>query len=220
MFFTFTIMYVIVMGAYLFYLVGQESSDGPIINCFLDEVPAIYGKRAMKIINSVVVGVSIAIIFLSAGVNWYINAKYYNGSNDYSQRPPINKWYVAFMWLFVFAGETVLAASVEKTLMEYGQFVSDSDRAASQAWQFGQIIPFMMLLQPLLEALRAVLPKVVLKHNSMKAVKQSRGDVQTEEHAMSMDGKASRDVSQNEVDMEVEKKIAVTTNSMEIHEVV
>src|SRR5436190_23628717 len=33
-FFAFTILYVIVMGCYLFYVVGQENTDGPIINCF------------------------------------------------------------------------------------------------------------------------------------------------------------------------------------------
>jgi hypothetical protein len=64
------------------------------------------------------------------------------------------------MVLGVFAAETILAISVEKTITEYSQFVSADTRAASQAWQFGQIIPFMMLLQPVMEALRAVVPKV------------------------------------------------------------
>jgi hypothetical protein len=175
-FFAFTILYTIVMACYLIYTVGEQSSDGPVINCFLDEVPAIYGKRAMKIINSCVVATSITVIFLSMITNRYINKKYYNGSNDYSERPPINKWLVLLMLSLVFAAETVLAASVEKTLTEYSQFVSDDTRAESQAWQFGQIIPFMMLLQPSMEALRAVLPKIQFKRNSPGAIQEEGGE--------------------------------------------
>jgi len=85
------------------------------------------------------------------------------------------------MFFIVLGAETVLAASVEKTLMEYGQFVPPDSRAASEAWQFGQIIPFFMLLQPILEALRAILPKIVFKHKARKARKQqARGDLTIE----------------------------------------
>jgi hypothetical protein len=173
-FFTFTIVYVVVMGCYMFYIVGQESTTGPVINCFLDQVPEIYGKRTMKIVNGVVVGVSVIVILLSMFVNWHINKKYHHGSNDYTRRPSINKFGVALMVLGVFAAETVLAISVEKTITEYSQFVSADTRAASQAWQFGQIIPFMMLLQPVMEALRAVVPKVPFPIRSRHAAEPRR----------------------------------------------
>lgn len=180
-FFTFTIIYVIIMACYLFYTVGQESSSGDIINCFLDDVPSIYGKRGIKIVNSVVVSLSIAVIFASIAANWYINNRYHGGSNDYSRRRPLSLWVVLLMFFIVLGAETVLAASVEKTLMEYGQFVTPDSRAASEAWQFGQIIPFFMLLQPILEALRAILPKIVFKHKARKARKQqARGDLTIE----------------------------------------
>jgi hypothetical protein len=171
-FFTFTILYVIIMACYLFYTVGQQSSSGAIINCFLDDVPSLYGKHGIKIVNSIVVSVSIAVILASIAANWYINNRYHGGSNDYSRRKPLSVWVVLLMFLVVLGAETVLAASVEKTLMEYSQFVSPDSRNALQAWQFGQIIPFFMLLQPILEALRALVPKVVFKHKARKAQKQ------------------------------------------------
>ena len=76
------------------------------------------------------------------------------------------------MTAFVFAGTTALAVSVEKTLLEYGSFVSDSSRAAASAWQFGQIIPFMMLIQPIMETIRAFLPKIEFKRNRNSASRQ------------------------------------------------
>jgi hypothetical protein len=172
----------------------------------------------MKIINSVVIGVSVAVIFFSMSFNWYINDKYYNGSNDYSKRPPLKNWYVWIMWFVVFASETVLAASVEKTLMEYSQFVSENSRAASQAWQFGQIIPFMMLIQPIMEAIRALLPKIELKRNERKAAKQDSEEIQGEDGNVSVDRNSSKRDSQNR-DEGVEKDVGITT-STEIHEVV
>jgi hypothetical protein len=179
-FFTFTILYVIIMACYLFYTVGQQSSSGAIINCFLDDVPSLYGKHGIKIVNSIVVSVSIAVILASIAANWYINNRYHGGSNDYSRRKPLSVWVVLLMFLVVLGAETVLAASVEKTLMEYSQFVSPDSRNALQAWQFGQIIPFFMLLQPILEALRALVPKVVFKHKARKARKQhARADAGT-----------------------------------------
>ena len=88
------------------------------------------------------------------------------------------------MFLVVLGAETVLAASVEKTLMEYSQFSTPESRTALQAWQFGQIIPFFLLLQPILEAMRAVLPKIVFKHKARKAAKQARGEVRVDEEAV------------------------------------
>src|SRR5436190_20734269 len=123
------------------------------------------------------------------------------------------------MWFVVFASETVLAASVEKTLMKYSQFVSEDSRAASQAWQFGQIIPFMMLIQPIMEAIRALLPKIELKRNERKAEKQNSGGIQGEDGKVSVDGENSKRDSQSRDEGVVEKDVGVTI-STEIHEVV
>ena len=200
-FFAFTILYAIIMAVYLIYNSVQGSSNAPVINCFLSEVPKIYGKRSMKIINSVVVGVSISVILTSMSYNWFINARYYNGLNNYSERPPLSKWYTWTIVFIVFAGECVLAASVEKTIMEYGQFVSDQSRAASQAWQFGQIIPFMMLLQPLLEGVRALLPKVVVKREERNTAREGQGEVGITESPT------------------IDRKSIAVTTSTEVHEV-
>jgi len=175
-FFAFTILYVIVLGCYLFYVVGQEKTDGAIINCFLDQVPEFYGKHAMKVINAVVLSASIAVVLFSITLNRYINRKYYGGSNDYSRRPGLPRPVSWALTLFVFASTTLLAVSVEKTLMEYGSFVSPNSKAASEAWQFGQIIPFMMLIQPIMETIRAFLPRIELKRRRRTAA-EAQGEV-------------------------------------------
>lgn len=182
-FFAFTILYVIVMGCYLFYVVGQEKTDGQIINCFLDQVPAFYGKHALKVINAVVLSASIGTIFFSIGMNRYINRHYYGGSHDYTHRPKLSKIVTWAMTLFVFASTTALAVSVEKTLLEYGSFVSDASRAAAGAWQFGQIIPFMMLIQPIMETIRAFLPKIEFKRRNKKTTSSRQGTMEQEEKA-------------------------------------
>ena len=106
------------------------------------------------------------------------------------------------MVFVVFAGECVLAASVEKTIMEYGQFVSDESRAASKAWQFCQIIPFMMLLQPLLESLRALLPKIILKKEERKAAREGQSEVGITK-SPTVDGKSIALTTSTEVHDEV-----------------
>jgi len=185
-FFTFTILYTIVMGSFLFYTLGQEYTNGPIIKCYLDQVPKMYGKTAMKIVNAIIIGATVSIILFSMVINWHINKKYYHGSNDYSGRHPLNHWLGAFMVFVVFAAETVLAVLVHKTLTEYSSFVSADSKAALDAWQFGQIIPFMMLLEPIMEGLRAILPNIQATRN---AAKQSRGEVLSETAVMRQDGR-------------------------------
>jgi len=172
-FFAFTLLYVVVMGCYLVYVVGQESTTGPIINCYLDQVPAFYGKHALKIINAVVLSVSIAIVLCSVGFNRYFSRQYYGGSHNYEHRPRLSRAVTWIMTLFVFMATTALAISVEKTLLEYGSFVSDSTRAAASAWQFGQIIPFMMLLQPIMETIRALLPPIQFKGRKKTATSRN-----------------------------------------------
>ena len=165
-FLAFTVIYVIIMGCYLFYVVGQESTNGPVINCFLDQVSGIYGKDALKTVNAIVLSVSISIILLSVAINKFINRRYYRGSNDYSRRPPLNKFVVAIMTLVILGVTTLLSVSVEKTLTEYGQFVPADQRAEASAWGFGQIIPFMMLLQPLMEMVKTYAPRIGVKRRN------------------------------------------------------
>jgi hypothetical protein len=45
------------------------------------------------------------------------------------------------------------------TMNEYGQFVSADDREDLQAWQFGQIIPLMLLLGPFMDVIRSFIPE-------------------------------------------------------------
>ena len=120
------------------------------------------------------------------------------------------------MFLVVLGSETVLAGSVEKTLMEYSQFVSPDSRDALQAWQFGQIIPFFMLLQPLLEALRAALPHIVLKRNARKG---ATGDVSVaEDGTESGDSKLSPKVTTVVEGELFERKTTARANTSDAHE--
>jgi len=215
-FFLFTIVYTIVMACYLFYTIGQESSTGPIINCFLDQVPAIYGKKGIKIINSVVVGVSIAVIVFSIAMSRFINRRYYNGLNNYEERPPIPKWVELFMLVTVLGAETALAISIEKTITEYSQFVSADSRAAVSAWQFGQIIPFFLLLQPVMEGLRAMVPKIELKHRARKAARQAGANGGEDGGNTSEDGKLSAEKSEDGGATEIDSKMGGTDVSKEL----
>jgi hypothetical protein len=214
-FFLFTILYTIVMACYLFYTIGQASSTSPIINCFLDDVPALYGKAGIKIINSVVVGVSIAVIIFSIGMSRFINRRYYNGSNNYEERPPIPKWIEFLIFSIVFGAETALAISIEKTITEYSQFVSADSRAAVGAWQFGQIIPFFLLLQPVMEGLRALVPKIELKHRARKAARQAGADGGGDGNT-SQDGKLSQEKSEDGGTTEIDSKIGGSAVSNEL----
>lgn len=216
-FFAFTILYVIVMGCYLFYVIGQENTDGPIINCFLDQVPAVYGKHALKVINAVVLSVSIAVILFNIGLNRYINRRYYGGSHDYTDRPKLQRIVTWAMTLFVFAATTALAVSVEKTLLEYGSFVSDASRAAASAWQFGQIIPFMMLIQPIMETIRAFLPRFeVNRRNTTTTVSREETMENSEKGAVQKIDRISNDGKLNDG----ERKITVIETSEVTKEIV
>jgi hypothetical protein len=124
------------------------------------------------------------------------------------------------MFLVVLGAETVLAASVEKTIMEYSQFATPDSRTALQAWQFGQIIPFFLLLQPVLEGLRAVLPKIVFKHKARRAAKQARGEVRVDEDAVetSERKKSSKDTSGVDEAEQLDYKNLAWANTSEAHE--
>jgi len=155
-FFGLTVLYTIVMAGYLFYTIGeQKDSSSPVINCFLDEVPRMYGKTALIIANSVIIGVSLSLMALAITTRTIVNN--YRKRNDEPHRDRHRiRWIRTLFAIVIFLAETVLAVLINLTLNEYGKFVSSDDRAAVQAWQFGQIVPLMMLLAPFMDVIRAL----------------------------------------------------------------
>lgn len=223
-FFSFTILYTIIMTCYLFYTIHQESSSGPYINCFLDAVPKLYGKKALEIVCSIIVGVSVLIIGASIIASRYINQRFYRGANQESERPPpITIWISSIIILIVFIIETFLAALIQLTLAEYSKFVSDSDRAALGAWQFGQIVPLVMLIQPIMEAIRALLPKVQIKRRGTSVSSRSVGKPQERTISMAVEEEEKRDSNvgtASQTHSDDNKAVAVTDVKEEVQEIV
>jgi hypothetical protein len=154
-FFGLTILYSIIMLGYLFYTVREQNGSSPLVNCFLDQVPSMYGKTAMKIANGTITGIALGLILIAILVRYYFNR--------WKHRPRERQRHVfiirTYKWVFVvivFVAETVLAVVVQYTLSAYSNLVSDSDREVLGSWDFGQIIPLVMLLGPLMDVVRAV----------------------------------------------------------------
>lgn len=157
-FFALTILYGIVMAGYLFYTVAvQAGSSSPVINCFLDEVPSMYGKTALKIANSIIIGVSLLLMVFVIATRTIVNKL--RAHEQYQRHHRRIRWYRILFALVIFVAETVLAILINLTMDEYGKFVSSDDRAAISAWQFGQIIPLMMLLAPFMDVIRDLMKK-------------------------------------------------------------
>jgi hypothetical protein len=159
-FFALTILYGIVMAGYLFYTVAEQAgSSSPVIDCFLDEVSTMYGKTALKIANSIIIGVSLLLMAFVIMTRKIVNkARAHEQPQRYRRGI---RWYRIIFVFIIFAAETVLAILINLTIDEYGKFVSSDDRAAISAWQFGQIIPLMMLLAPFMDVIRDLKDKFV-----------------------------------------------------------
>jgi hypothetical protein len=156
-FFGLTILYGIVMAGYLFYtLAEQASSSSPVIDCFLDKVPSMYGKTALKTANSIIVSLSLVLMALAIITRTIVNRWRRRNDDHHQRRLRGIRWYRVLFALVIFIAETVLAVLINLTLNEYGKFVSSNDRDTVSAWQFGQIIPLMMLLQPFMDVIRAL----------------------------------------------------------------
>jgi uncharacterized membrane protein len=155
-FFALTILYTIVMGGYLFYTIAeQRSSSSPVIDCFLNDVPGMYGKRALKITNSIIIGIALLLMALVIVTRRIVNNWWARHPEHYRHKRAFGLYRLLFI-LVIFIAETVLAVLINLTINEYGKFVSSGDRAAISAWQFGQIIPLMMLLAPFMDVIRAL----------------------------------------------------------------
>jgi len=177
-FLMFTVLYAIIMACFLFYTVSQLAGDGPVINCYLDEVPALYGKTSLKIVDGIIVGVSVLIIILSVLMSRWINKRYYSRpgrQNDESERPPsvATVWFEVLLIFVILAVETCLGVLIQYTITEYSKFVNPNDLEVVGEWDFGQIVPLVMLIAPVMELIRALMPRI--KHH-IRVVRANRPD--------------------------------------------
>jgi len=177
-FLMFTVLYAIIMACFLFYTVSQLAGDGPVINCYLDEVPALYGKTSLKIVDGIIVGVSVLIIILSVLMSRWINKRYYSRpgrQNDESERPPsvATVWFEVLLIFIILAVETCLGVLIQYTITEYSKFVNPNDLEVVGEWDFGQIVPLVMLIAPVMELIRALMPRI--KHH-IRVVRANRPD--------------------------------------------
>lgn len=155
-FIIFTVIYAILMVAFLLYISLGLLNPDPLTKCFLDRVSSIYGTTATIIINSLVIGVCVGIIILSCILHHCVSRKRQgNGGGlcklGFTTR---REWCFAAI---VFILELGLAVLVNKTVIEYSRIVPTWIRGAEEEWSFAQIIPFMMLIGPIMELLRAIL---------------------------------------------------------------
>jgi hypothetical protein len=187
----FTCLYAAFMGAFLFFTIGNVLGDGPVTHCFLDDVPSFYGRSMQKTINAIVVAVSIAVIVLSGITNKLYQKNHPGGEvSFFTRRPTLRIYWEWAVVVIVFAVETMLAVLVDKTIITYGQFVTDDQRAEANAWGFGQIISFMLLIGPLMDALKAILARGERKAAEKNAARGEVSQVDTNNYLGKGEGEA------------------------------
>jgi hypothetical protein len=192
-FYGLTILYTIVMAGYLFYTVAEQArSSNLVINCFLDDVPSMYGKTALKIANSIIIGVSLLLMALAITTRNIVNRR---RVGEHRRHPKGFRFWRILFCLFIFVAETVLAILINLTMNEYGQFVSADDRAEVQAWQFGQIIPLMLLLGPFMDVIRSLMVTFV-------EWKKKRNERKRATNSISPEGGEVEKISSGDTDVE------------------
>jgi hypothetical protein len=156
--FLLTVIYVLCMGAF-FSITVHNSFDiqsGEIYNCFLGEVPAFYGEKSMKIINSFMVGLTVIFVLVSAITNCVYKK---NRSGRYlgffARQPKVSTKWEWFLVSLVFVFELMIAILAFKTGQQFGQNV-DPTTSTSNMWTFGQIVPLVMVILPVIACLKAI----------------------------------------------------------------
>jgi len=183
-FMIFTIIYAILMIAFLLYIsIGLHDPD-PLTTCFLNYVSPIYGTTATIIINSLVIGICVGVIILSCILHHCISRRHQGHDGHLGQQgfTTRREWCFAAV---VFVLELLLAVLVNKTVMAYSSSVTGDVRGMEEDWSFAQIIPFMMLIGPIMEMLRAIFDRerFKLKTEERQEMRQNSFNSQEETQA-------------------------------------
>jgi hypothetical protein len=180
-FMIFTIIYTILMIAFLLYSSLGLLNPDPLTKCFLDKVPSIYGTTATIIINSLVIGICVCVIIVSCILHHCVSRKRQENEESLCQRgfTTRREWCFAVV---VFVLEVFLAVLVNKTVMEYSHSVPMGVQGVEEDWTFAQIIPFMMLIGPIMELLRAIFDpeRFKLRTEEQREMRQNSFNVQEE----------------------------------------
>lgn len=149
MFSIFSILYVLAMVAYGGWIlhIGFKPPEGELYYCYQDQVTKFYGGTSLRSIDIAVVVVCASIIALSALGHYCVGPR---------TRTSVFRWsFAGITFIVVLALEIALAALVYETSKAYGKLVPENLRVALEAWTFGQIVPFTILIYPVMELLRS-----------------------------------------------------------------
>ena len=173
-FFIFTLIYAGALFGFAFYANSQLgnfgtdelASDLP-LECFLDSdnIPHLYKGPTMRVLNVVLVSLSVAIIVISGFSNLFYR-KYRPGGvhSFFATRPNLDSYWEKSVIAVVVLVEVLLFVLAWETTAHYRSIVPQAQQTAEGAWGFGQLIPFTMLLYPILLGLRAWLEGDVIAH--------------------------------------------------------
>jgi hypothetical protein len=170
-FFIFTVSYAAIMFGFSLYANARLTND-PFpsslpLDCFLDveTIPDFYKKGAMHALNIVSVSITVGVIVVSAASNLFYRKYRPTGyMNWFASRPAINSIWERCVVFFVLLIEVLLFIMVWETASHYRDVVPEAQQQAEGVWSFGQIIPFMMLLFPILLGFRAAIEGDVIRH--------------------------------------------------------
>lgn len=144
----------------------EFASDLP-LECFLDSdyIPSLFKEHAMKVLNVLLVSFSVAIMVISGLSNLFYK-KYRPGGihSFFATRPRLDSFWEKFVVAVVVLVEVLLFVLAWEAASHYRNIVPQAQKKAEGAWNFGQLIPFMMLLYPILLGLRALIEGDVIAH--------------------------------------------------------
>jgi hypothetical protein len=171
-FFLLTLIYAAALFGFALYANSQLASFGPYerasnlpLECFLDsdDIPSLYKEHAMRVFNAILVSLSIAIIVIS-GLSNLLYRKYRPSGvhSFFATRPKLDSCREIFVVTVVVVVEMLLFSLVWETAAHYRRIVPQAQQMAEGAWGFGQLIPFIMLLYPILLGLRAWMKRDVI----------------------------------------------------------
>jgi hypothetical protein len=173
-FFIFTILYAGALFGFTVYTHAHLNKDpAPStatvlpLECFLDSpnIPFLYKYTTMKTLNLVTISVSVGIIVTSGFSNLFYKKYHPGGAHSFfASRPKLDSIWEKFVVAAVVLVEVLLFVLVWETADHYRSIVDEKDQRKEGSWSFGQIIPFTLLIYPILMALRALMEGDIIGH--------------------------------------------------------
>jgi hypothetical protein len=159
LFLLFTIAYLIAMSGFTFYTIYLEKLGNGVVKCFLGQVPHFYGEQYLKIFNLTITITCAVLVIISVitnccqvshrrrGTDWFYNVH---------GQPRLTTVWEWGLVVFVFIVEALVFVLVQETVDQYRNLLPMGAQADEEIWSFGQIVPFMMLIYPILVTFRSL----------------------------------------------------------------